>query len=180
MPKAANATAGAHCSAALRCHRRTAVCERLHSDRRGSCRYDWERLPVSSLAIGRHGWWQRMNFVVAGGLYSCAGAGLRRAANRRPGPGGCTTFSPSRSSPASPSPPWPARPPPYGAGTSAGLATRPRQASPWSGVPLCSASAFGDEPRLSGKGGVFQRLSIACGCGWLTALSLRALSYPAH
>ena len=41
-------------------------------------------------------------------------------------------------------------------------------------------SAFGDESRLSGKGGVFHRLSIACGCGWLTALSLRALSYPAH
>ncbi len=29
--------------------------------------------------------------------------------------------------------------------------------------------AFGDGSRLSGKGGVFQRLSIACGCGWLTA-----------
>ena len=41
-------------------------------------------------------------------------------------------------------------------------------------------TAFGDESRLSGKGGVFQRLSIACGCGWLTALSLRALSYPVH
>ena len=41
-------------------------------------------------------------------------------------------------------------------------------------------SAGGDESRLSGKGGVFQRLSIACGCGWLTALSLRALSYPVH
>ncbi len=36
--------------------------------------YDWERLPVSFLAIGRHGWLQRMNFVVAGVLYSCAGA----------------------------------------------------------------------------------------------------------
>ena len=48
--------------------------------------YDWERLPVSSLAIGRHGWLQRMNFVVAGVLYSCAGAGLRRSANRRAGP----------------------------------------------------------------------------------------------
>ena len=48
--------------------------------------YDWERLPVSSLAIGRHGWLQRMNFVVAGVLYSCAGGGLRRSANRRVGP----------------------------------------------------------------------------------------------
>ena len=132
--------------------------------------YDWERLPVSSLAIGRHGWLQRMSFVGAGVLYSCAGGGLRRSANRRvgpravpalvagvgvgligsglfvtdpvggfppdhpagrarttharalrrPGPGGCTTFSPSLSSPASPSRPWPARPPPYGAGTRLG------------------------------------------------------------
>jgi hypothetical protein len=42
------------------------------------------------------------------------------------------------------------------------------------------ASAFGDESRLSGKAGTFQRLSIACECGWHTALSLRALSSPAH
>ncbi len=48
------------------------------------------------------------------------------------------------------------------------------------GSSVMFGRAFGDEPRLSGKGGVFQRLSIACGCGWLTALSLRALSYPAH
>ena len=48
--------------------------------------YDWERLPVSSLAIGRQGWLQRVNFVVAGVLYSCAGAGLGRSANRRAGP----------------------------------------------------------------------------------------------
>ena len=41
-------------------------------------------------------------------------------------------------------------------------------------------SVFGDESRLAGKGGIFQRLSIACGCGWLTALSLSALSSPAH
>ena len=41
-------------------------------------------------------------------------------------------------------------------------------------------TAFGDGSRLAGKGGVFQRLSIVCGCGWLTALSLRALSYPVH
>lgn len=49
--------------------------------------YDWQRLPVSSLAIGRHGWLQRINFVVAGVLYSCAGRGLRRSASRRVGPG---------------------------------------------------------------------------------------------
>jgi hypothetical protein len=58
--------------------------------------YDWERLPVSSLAIGRHGWWQRMNFVVAGVLYSCAGGGLRRSP-----PDGSDHAPSRRSSPAS-------------------------------------------------------------------------------
>jgi hypothetical protein len=36
--------------------------------------------------------------------------------------------------------------------------------------------AFGGVSRLAGKGGIFQRISIASGFGWLTALSLRALS----
>jgi len=36
--------------------------------------------------------------------------------------------------------------------------------------------AFGGVPRFAGKGGLFQRISIASGFGWLTALSLRALS----
>lgn len=38
--------------------------------------------------------------------------------------------------------------------------------------------AFGDGSRLAGKGGVFQRISIGAGFGWLTALSLRALCSP--
>lgn len=36
--------------------------------------------------------------------------------------------------------------------------------------------AFGGLPRLAGKGGMFQSISIAAGFGWLTALSLRALT----
>lgn len=36
--------------------------------------------------------------------------------------------------------------------------------------------AFGGVPRIAGRGGLFQRISIASGFGWLTALSLRALS----
>lgn len=36
--------------------------------------------------------------------------------------------------------------------------------------------SFGGVPRFAGKGGLFQRTSIASGFGWLTALSLRALS----
>jgi hypothetical protein len=35
-------------------------------------------------------------------------------------------------------------------------------------------AAFGEKLRLAGKGGIFQRLSIAMGFGWMSALSLRA------
>ena len=48
--------------------------------------YDWRRYPVSSLAIGRQGWQQRTNFILAGVLYSCAAAGLGRSDRRRIGP----------------------------------------------------------------------------------------------
>jgi hypothetical protein len=37
-------------------------------------------------------------------------------------------------------------------------------------------AAFGGASRLVAKGGIFQRISIAAGFGWLTALSLRALA----
>jgi hypothetical protein len=36
--------------------------------------------------------------------------------------------------------------------------------------------AFGGVPRFADKGGIFQRISIALGFGWLAALSLRAWS----
>jgi hypothetical protein len=36
--------------------------------------------------------------------------------------------------------------------------------------------AFGGEPRLAERGGLFQRISIAIGFGWISALSLRALT----
>jgi Protein of unknown function (DUF998) len=55
----------------------------IGASRRG---YDWRRYPVSSLAIGRHGWRQRTNFILAGVLYSCAAAGLQRCDRRRIGP----------------------------------------------------------------------------------------------
>jgi hypothetical protein len=45
---------------------------------------------------------------------------------------------------------------------------------------LCSfvlmGRAFGGMARFAGKGGLFRRISIASGFGWLTALSLRARS----
>jgi hypothetical protein len=55
----------------------------IGAGRRG---YDWRRYPVSSLAIGRQGWQQRINFISAGVLYSCAADGLARSDRRRIGP----------------------------------------------------------------------------------------------
>lgn len=37
-------------------------------------------------------------------------------------------------------------------------------------------AAFGGTPRLAGRGGLWQRISIATGFGWLSVLSLRALT----
>ena len=192
--------------------------------------YDGERLPVSSLAIGRYGWLQRMNFVVAGVLYSCAGAGLGRSANRRAGPRAVPAlvagvgvgligsgifvtdpvggFPPRAPGGASPDHAGSGAAPtragrlhnlfaiPVFAGTpvaalaSAATAVRGRDYR-WAGYSAASGlavvgsfvmfgRAFGDGSPLAGKGGVFQRLSIACGCGWLTALSLRAPLLPCH
>jgi hypothetical protein len=44
---------------------------------------------------------------------------------------------------------------------------------------LCGA-AFGGARHLAGRGGVFQRISIATGFGWISALSLRALTSTRH
>lgn len=41
---------------------------------------------------------------------------------------------------------------------------------------LLFASASGGRSRLGGKAGIFQRVSIAAGFGWLSALSLYACS----
>ncbi|MFI7445316.1 DUF998 domain-containing protein [Nonomuraea indica] len=53
--------------------------------------YDPLRHPVSSLALGDHGWAQSATFLVAGALTTVFAAGLRR--NLRPGPG--TPWGPS-------------------------------------------------------------------------------------
>ncbi len=47
----------------------------IGATRRG---YDWRHDPVSSLAIGRQGWLQRANFILAGVLYTCASRDLLR------------------------------------------------------------------------------------------------------
>jgi hypothetical protein len=58
-----------------------------------------------------------------------------------------------------------------------GWATFSAASSP---LMLCSfvlmGRTFGGIPRFDGTGGLFQRISIGSGFGWLTALSLRALS----
>jgi hypothetical protein len=41
-------------------------------------------------------------------------------------------------------------------------------------------AAFGGVPRLVERGGIFQRISIVAGFGWLSALSLRALTSLRH
>ncbi|HTT29495.1 MAG TPA: DUF998 domain-containing protein [Solirubrobacteraceae bacterium] len=41
-------------------------------------------------------------------------------------------------------------------------------------------AAFGGAPTLAPRGGLFQRLSIATGFGWLSALSFRALRPPSQ
>ena len=43
------------------------------------------------------------------------------------------------------------------------------------GTSVLFGEAFGGAPRLMQHGGLFQRLSIATGFGWLSALALRAL-----
>jgi hypothetical protein len=50
--------------------------------------YQPMRHPVSSLALGQHGWFQVANFAVTGGLYLASSIGLRRAgvADSRVGP----------------------------------------------------------------------------------------------
>jgi hypothetical protein len=58
----------------------------------------------------------------------------------------------------------------YCAGSAIGMA----------GTSLLFGAAFGGAPRLRQRGGLFQRISIATGFGWLSALSCRALRSTAQ
>lgn len=187
--------------------------------------YDWQRLPVSSLGIGRDGWPQRLNFVVAGLLYSGAARGLRHSPGRLVGPRAVPAlvagvgagligsgvfatdpvggFPPGTNGGAAPDHDGSSRAAatlpgrlhnlfaipvfagiPVAAIASAATAARRRDyrwacSSAAAGLAVVAnfvlfGSAFGDGARLAGKGGIFQRLSICAGFGWLTALSLRA------
>jgi hypothetical protein len=188
--------------------------------------YDWQRYPVSSLAIGRRGWLQRSNFILAGVLYSYAARGLGRCPRQSVGPRAIPAliagvgigligsgvfvtdpvggFPPGmadqeRSDATGAAEIVPTRTGrlhnvsaiPIFAGipvsglVSAAAAMRNKDyrwacySAGSSFIMVCSfllfGRAFGGASRLADKGGIFQRISIASGLGWLTTLSLRAI-----
>jgi Protein of unknown function (DUF998) len=189
--------------------------------------YDWRRYPVSSLAVGRQGWLQRTNFLLAGALYSCAAVGLARCDRRSIGPravpaivaaagvgligsgvfvtdyvGDLLSESPDGNNQL-PADAVPARRtragelhdlfgiPVFAGIPIAGLASAATavrsgdyrwacysagSSTVMAGSLVVFGAAIRGQPRLRGKSGVFQRISIAIGLGWLSALSLRALS----
>jgi hypothetical protein len=188
--------------------------------------YDWRRYPVSSLAIGRRGWHQRANFVLAGVLYLCAAAGLGRSDRRRIGPRavppliaaagvgligsglfdtdyvadpagvgpdekrrGSTDVAPARRTRAGQIHNLCGIPVfvgiPVAGMASAATAVRhgdyrwacysAGSSTAMAGSLLLFGAAIRGRSHLRGKSGVFQRISIAIGLGWLSALSLRGL-----
>ena len=189
----------------------------IGAGRRG---YDWRRYPVSSLAIGRQGWRQRTNFILAGILYLCAAAGLGRCDRRRIGPravpaliagagigligsglfvtdyvGGLPSEGPANAAPTRPTragqmhnlcgiPVFAGIP--IAGLASAATAVRSRDyrwacysagsSAVMAGSLLLFGAAIRGQSRLRGKSGIFQRISIAIGLGWLSSLSLRGLS----
>jgi hypothetical protein len=196
----------------------------IGAGRRG---YDWRRYPVSSLAIGRQGWRQRINFILAGVLYLCAAAGLGHSDARRIGPravpalvagvgigligsgvfvtdyvGDLLREGPDvkNRGPADAAPIRSTRGGqmhdlcgipvfvgiPIAGLASAATAVQSRDYR-WAfysagssivmaGSVILMGAAIGGQPRLRGKSGIFQRISIATGLGWLSALSLRGRS----
>lgn len=194
----------------------------------GRAEYDWRRHAVSSLADGRQGWAQRVNFVLAGVLYCTGAAGLARSPRQIVGPrvvpalifgagagligsglfvtdpvAGFPPSAPNREGVDGPEPRVRATRAgtlhnlsaipifigiPVAALTCAVSAARTRRYR-WAGYSAGSAmlmfgtsllfgAAFDGAPGLAGRGGVFQRISITTGFGWIGALSLRALARP--
>jgi len=174
--------------------------------------YDWRRYPVSSLAIGRQGWLQRTNFILAGVLYSSAAAGLARSDRRHVGPSavpaliagvgigliGSGVFVTDYVGDAAPTrrtgaglihdlfgiPVFAGIPIAGVASAAAAVRSRDYRWACYSGGSstvmvgsfVLMGAAIRGRPGLRGKSGVFQRISIASGFGWLSALSLRGLS----
>lgn len=190
--------------------------------------YDWRRHGVSSLADGREGWAQRVNFVLAGGLYCTGAAGLARSPRQIIGPpvvpalifgagagligsGLFVTDPVAGFPPSAPNPEGVDGPPPRAPATRAGtlhnlcaipifigvpvtaltcaVSAARRSEYRWAvssagsamlmfGTSLLFGAAFDGVPGLAGHGGVFQRISITTGFGWISALSLRAMTCP--
>ena len=190
--------------------------------------YDWRSQPVSSLAIGRGGWLQRANFILAGASYCVAARGLAKSPRLAVGPravpalifgvgGGLVGSGVFVTDPVAGFPPssrdqdvadraLPVGPTrggklhtlcaipifagiPATALTCAASAARRGQyrwatysagsAIVMTGAFVLFGVAFGGVPRLAGQGGIFQRISIMTGFGWLSALSVRALASAA-
>jgi Protein of unknown function (DUF998) len=149
------------------------------------------RHPVSSLALGPRGWIQAANFTVAG--TPAAGAGLIAAAVFTTDPvSGYPPGTPdalTRLSRAGIAHNLAAVPVflglPAAALTCGWRCWRTGQRgfglySVSSGVAMLASmvlagAGFGQSPRFVSRGGLFQRVSIITGFGWLTALSARAL-----
>jgi len=189
--------------------------------------YDWRHHAVSSLAVGRRGWLQRANFILAGALYSCAARGLGRCPRKSVAPRAVSALVAGVglgligsgvfvTDPVAGFPPVTpdedgsndsgfAHTAPTGegmlhnlcaipifagipvAGLASAVAAARRRDYRWAfystgsslamvGSFVLFGRAFGGVPRFADKGGIFQRISIAFGFGWLTALSLRARS----
>lgn len=187
--------------------------------------YDWRRHAVSSLACGRQGWWQRVNFIITGALWCATARGLWQAPKRVVGPrlvpvlvggagagligSGIFVTDPVAGFPAPSAPQTGA-----GSASSFSVPTRAGELHNLSAVPIFAGipvaalaaavagarvrdyrwasysaisslgmaggsvlfgAAFAGKPRLAGWGGLFQRLSIVSGFGWVTALALRTL-----
>jgi hypothetical protein len=180
--------------------------------------YDPLRHPVSSLALGPHGWVQVVNFVTAGVLCGAAAVGLARApltVRTRIGPilvggaalgllgsGAFLTDPVSGYPPGTPDllvshsstetmlhdlfaiPVFLGLP---AAALAYGWAFRRAGDRGWatystaSGLGMLAtfvltSAAFAQAPALVEFGGLLQRLTITIGLGWLTAVSLRALT----
>jgi hypothetical protein len=187
--------------------------------------YDWRRHAVSSLAVGRDGSGQRLNFGVVGALYCVAALDLRRSPSQAVGPAVVPAlvfaagvgligsglfvtdpvagFPPSEHAPVGALGPVAETAPtrggqlhnvcaipiflgiPLAALVTAGSAVRRREyrwaayctgsALGMAGTCALFGAAFGGTPALLPRGGLFQRISIATGFGWVSALSLRAV-----
>ena len=175
------------------------------------------RHPISSLALGRRGWIQSTNFVVAGTLYGAFTTGLLRSTREiNPSRAGTMLVGAIAGSllgagmfPTDPVSGYPPGSPDIPVRRSrAGLLHDLVSVPVFLGLPLTAASygrafgrrgdrgwalysagtcatmflsfaaataGFGQAPRFVALGGLYQRISVITGLGWLTAIATRAV-----